>query len=237
MATGFNVIRQDTKRAFRRSFFALAAAMKRPVLYGAVCISVSSCGVYSAEEITATVVDADTKAPIEGVNVVADWAVRGGINYGRTVGYINVMETTTGKDGKFYFPRWGPRPNFHFGAIRLEAPGLTLFKGGYKYLALENNGNALVDAPPMTRSDWNHQVISLTQFNGPPQAYKASFNSLMSDVDNLRREGRWPDIPRFLCALGRESAALAARGVADALYPLEHLATEGVDCSQSRGPQ
>ena len=57
------------------------------------CISVSSCGIYSADEITATVVDADTNVPLEGVNVVAAWIVRGGVNFGATVGYINVMET------------------------------------------------------------------------------------------------------------------------------------------------
>jgi hypothetical protein len=50
--------------------FALAASSLSLLLAGT---SLTGCTVYSADPITATVVDADTGAPIEGVNVVAAW--------------------------------------------------------------------------------------------------------------------------------------------------------------------
>jgi len=198
---------------------------------------VSSCGIYSAEEITTTVIDADTKAPIEGVNVVADWAVRGGVNYGATVGYIKVMETVTDVNGKFHFSRWGPRPNFHLGEIRQKAPALMLFKSGYRYTVVENVGGSLNAAPSTMQSNWNNQTIAMERYVGSAPDYDAGFISLMTDTDNLKRYGHWADIPRFLCALARESNSLAASGVRNSLYSVKSLSDAGLDCRVSGDEQ
>jgi hypothetical protein len=204
--------------------------MRRLVLYAAIGASVSACGIYSADEITATVVDADTKAPIEGVNVVAEWTIRGGINYGATVGYMNVLETVTDKNGKFHFASWGPRLNFRIGEIRQEAPALMLFKSGYRYTAMENNGSSLAAAPSAMKSDWNEQTIPMKRYSGTTPDYEAGYIALVTDTDNLQRYGHWADIPRFLCALGQEHDSLSAHGVRNLLYSFKSLNEAGLDC-------
>jgi hypothetical protein len=190
----------------------------------------SSCGIYSADEITATVVDADTKFPIAGVNVVAAWIVRGGVNFGATVGYKKVMETVTDQNGKFHLPSWGPKPNFYLGEVRQEAPVLMLFKSGYRYTATQNQGGALTAAPNAMKSHWNKQTIPMKRYAGMKPDYDAGFIPLLTDIEDLKRHGHWTDIPRFLCALGHEHKALSGLGVPNLLYSFEALNSTRVDC-------
>lgn len=68
---------------------------------------------YSFTEIKGTVIDAETKKPIEGVVVVALWKInwrgRPGIYYeGGTAKVIHAEEAVTDKDGKYTIPAWGP---------------------------------------------------------------------------------------------------------------------------------
>jgi hypothetical protein len=234
MATRFNVIQQHTKRTFWRNLRDPRPAIWRLVLRAAVCVSASSCGIYSADEITATVVDADTKAPIEGVNVIAGWVVRGGINYGNTVGYMNVMETVTSGDGKFHFRSWGPRANLHLGEIRREAPTLMLFKSGYRYTAAENNGSSLAAAPSAMKSDWNDKTILMKRYAGTMPDYDAGYTALWTDLTFLRDHGHWSAIPQFLCAVGREHDSLSVRGASNSLYSFNALSGAGIDCKLER---
>src|SRR5437762_5403722 len=62
---------------------------------------------YRAEPLAATVVDAESGEPLEGVIVVAHWEVDN--PYGAAVAQVMVTETTTGKQGTFAFPAWGPK--------------------------------------------------------------------------------------------------------------------------------
>jgi hypothetical protein len=63
---------------------------------------------YSAESLEAWVVDDETSQPLEGVNVVAHWALFGGMHTD-VVGQLMVMETVTDAQGRFFFPAWGPK--------------------------------------------------------------------------------------------------------------------------------
>src|SRR5947209_3399798 len=83
----------------------------RSTLLIALCILVlTGCyQIYSAEPITATVVDADTKEPLEGVVVVAHWEMKGGLEGGNVEGEVMIMEAVTDAQGKFHFPAWGPK--------------------------------------------------------------------------------------------------------------------------------
>lgn len=233
MAAGFDVDQRGAERA-TWSWSPGAIGALRGLLVAAAWLTATACGFYSADEITATVVDADTKAPIEGVNVVAEWAIRGGINYGSIVGYMNVIETVTDKEGKFHFPSWGPRPNFHLGEIRQSAPALMLFKNGYRYTSMENNGNSLDAAPSKTKSDWNGQIIAMARYAGPTPDYDAGFIALTTDTDNLQRLGHWDNVPRFLCALGQEGSTLSAHGIRNSLPSLKSLHDAGVNCHFAR---
>ena len=107
------------------------------------CLPLASCNFYSADAISARVVDAETLKPLEGVNVVAAWKVKGGLEGGNVVGYTNVLEAVTTKDGVFTFPSWGPRLNMYFGRVRLEAPQLLFFKSGYRFYTVTNHGDSL----------------------------------------------------------------------------------------------
>ena len=62
---------------------------------------------YSADSLTAWIVDADTGAPIPGVNVVAGWEMKGGLEGGNVVGWVMVMEAVSDANGKICFSCMG----------------------------------------------------------------------------------------------------------------------------------
>ncbi|HEV8310544.1 MAG TPA: hypothetical protein VGW35_23020, partial [Methylomirabilota bacterium] len=62
---------------------------------------------YSAAEIRGWVVDAETKQPLEGVYVVAQWILQTGLFDSRTVTRLHIMEAVTDAKGEYYFPPWG----------------------------------------------------------------------------------------------------------------------------------
>ena len=85
------------------------------------------------------------------------------MNDGTVVGYANLMETITDKNGYFHFANWGPRPTL-YGKVRLNAPVLLLFKSGYRFTEFANNGRSGADASPKLKSDWNGRSISMKRF-------------------------------------------------------------------------
>src|ERR1051326_9360341 len=88
---------------------------------------------YWADEISGKVVDADTRAPIEGGGVLADWKLyRGGIGHGGHRDSLLVEETVTDGGGEFHFGKWGPRVRPMY-AVLDTAPWLVVFKAGYEH--------------------------------------------------------------------------------------------------------
>ena len=76
--------------------------------------ALTSCvRVYYADPIKARVVDAATGTPVEGVNVLAAWQAKGGLEGGNIMGYVKVMEDVTDANGEFSFPGWGPKVWFN----------------------------------------------------------------------------------------------------------------------------
>lgn len=144
---------------------------------------------YSAEPITARVVDAETKQPIEGVNIVAHWQLEGGLEGGNNVGQMMVMEAVTDANGKFSFPAWGPKempiglPWYHANArLKNMDPEILLFKSGYESLRLLNSKplDKIKDKTPFVRtSDWNGKMVEMKRFRG----------SLKEYAENLDRAG------------------------------------------------
>ncbi len=162
-----------------------------------------SCGIYTADPITARVVDADTKTPLEGVHVVAAWEVKGGLEGGNIEGYIKVMETTTGSNGEFRFPSWGPRLNPHFGGIQGEAPLLMFLKRGYVFKAEANMISGKDSAPSHMTSQWNGKIIPLQRESSSLDDRSRTLDLLTMYTNNLRAYGgHWHAIPSFLCEMG-----------------------------------
>ena len=77
------------------------------VLLCAATFTLTACNRYSAESTEGWVIDADTKKPIEGVIVVANWQLHKSTMGGkRPADHLNIMETMTDNDGLFYFEGW-----------------------------------------------------------------------------------------------------------------------------------
>ena len=114
----------------------------RIVLLAAVATSLQACGdlYYTAAPIEAWVVDADTGAPIEGAVVTANWQLVGfGFDTGgRKKGQLEVMETVTDKNGRFYFPGF-TKINLSGSALGESDPQILIFKPGYRHIRATNH--------------------------------------------------------------------------------------------------
>jgi hypothetical protein len=62
---------------------------------------------HSSEPIEAWVIDAETKKPLEGVIVTANWELTGGWEGSYPKGQMMVMEAVSDANGRFRFPGWG----------------------------------------------------------------------------------------------------------------------------------
>jgi len=185
-----------------------------------------SCGVditYSADPLTAWIVDKDTGAPIEGVNVVAAWELKGGLEGGNVVGYVTVMETVTDTSGKFSFAAWGPKRHRDSGLVRSGAPLLIFFKSGY-YSGARGNAAPTDAAPAHMHSDWHEKTIQLSRFQGSLREYADSLAVIDILIDSLlsNDECNWKAIPKFLWAVEQQNRVFVASNVRQ-LRDLDYL--------------
>ena len=197
----------------------LARALRlvtRAVIVLAAALTSAACGgerTYTAEPIAARIVDADTGAPVEGVNVVAAWQAKGGLEGGNIMGYVTVMEDVTNANGEFSFPGWGPK-KWSNGAIRDGAPLLILFKPGYDAALVWESKYGVEFAPSHLSSSWNGKAIPLPKFTGSPEEFRDHLSGLVTALDTfIRADGcAWRSVPRFLKAIdGQHKAFLSAR--------------------------
>jgi hypothetical protein len=231
MATRFDV---EPGRTFAIAWCGAATrtGSVRLALMMLACLPLAACGFYSADPITARVVDADTGTPLAGVNVVAAWRIEGGMNYGATVGYMNVMETVTDKDGNFDFPGWGPRPNMHFGKIFLEAPALMFYKAGYRFNAMGNRGGVSAKAPSHMASTWNHETIALKRLSASGAEHKASVSSFASEIYNLTSQGVVAEIAKARCVLAFQEDDLIPPNDSYGRFHVKELLASGAKCER-----
>ena len=112
------------------------------LLVTSLAVAMHACAdpYYTAAPIEAWVVDAETGAPIEGAVVTANWQLVafGFDTGGRKAGQLEVMETVTDKNGRFYFPGF-TKMNLSGNALREEDPQILIFKSGYRYMRVVNN--------------------------------------------------------------------------------------------------
>jgi len=177
---------------------------------------------FSADAITAYVVDADTGAPIAGANVLAMWVMKSGLE-NNTTNYAMVMEAVTDANGKFELPAWGPKNVSGRGQITALAPLFIILKSGYSQGRGANR--SAEPAPFHMTSDWNGKTFKLTRFDGTPDQYADYLGTyLIGDVESLLRNGcHGMSFLRFLRALDLLSHELKARGVRTLLADAQHL--------------
>ena len=163
--------------------------------------------VYWADPIKATVVDAQTKQPVEGVIVVAMWVLKGGMHRDE-VGFLEVLETVTDAEGRFYFDGWGPMRRPRWGILNTQDPEIFLFKDGYRFERLlnEHQGQATKGAMGR-RSTWNGKTIPLERFEGEIKEYAQSLSYLSSRIHLVavgslpHRSCEWQKIPMLMLAV------------------------------------
>jgi hypothetical protein len=193
-------------------------------------MSLPACATtYYAKPTAATVVDAETGEPLEGVNVVAHWAVLSVT--GRGAGDLELTEAVTDKEGKFYIPGWGPKSldsDLPRGSrLGKDAPALTFFKSGYLVRSVGNNLQPLhlsdpSDTGPSVRySDWDGKTIKLKKNIGSLEQYASSVE-LAGSVDQSFH-CPWKMIPRLYAALMKEKERLDRLGVRNYLPSMGHM--------------
>jgi hypothetical protein len=176
---------------------------------------------YSAKSIEAWVVDAETGKPLEGVNVVARWELRYGLEGGGAY-QLQVMETVTDKDGRLFFPAWGPKeiPGHLPSEARLKDadPEIAFFKGGYKALVLRNE--RLISSmgghgASIRSSDWNGKTIQLHKFLGSLQEYVFNLEYAQSGLGfiTLGENCEWKLVPKMILTLTKEAKLLKEQNI------------------------
>jgi hypothetical protein len=179
---------------------------------------------YSAKEITARVVDAETKEPLEGVVVVAHWQLNGGLEGWSPLGELMVMDAVTDQNGAFHFPAWGPKkiPEGLDSNARLKDldPELLLFKSGHRWQELSNSKSMEQmshKGPAVRSSDYDGKTIELEKFKGTPEEYRRHLSYYMFSLQPLQRHCAWKGMPRMIGALNQESKRLGPIGFVDDL--------------------
>jgi hypothetical protein len=133
---------------------------------------------YRAEAIEGWVADAETGTPLEGVISVAHWRLEGGFEGGTPYNEVQILESVSDAQGRFFFPAWGPKFAF-FGRLGSESPEILFFKSGHKSINVVNNwypGKAL------SKSDWNGKTVKLARFKGTLPEYAQHLSILNGDL-------------------------------------------------------
>jgi len=197
-------------------------------LFSALALGFSqmaACAVYSAAPMQATVVDADTKQPIEGAVIVAHWVLEDTVA-ARTHGDMELTEAVTDASGRFSLPGWGPKatPPYPY-PVRLSQldPEIIILKPGYTPRHLMNNEHPdLVNRPqdlgPETRSSqWHNRVIELAKADDPPKSYALTLGGVLNGVDYSNC--KWKRIPRMVVTLTTERDRLKKLGISTFVTP------------------
>ena len=177
---------------------------------------------YSAEPIEAWLVDAKTKQPIEGAVVVAHWELYGAsiVDIGVThAGNLQFMETMTDKNGRFYFPAWGPLRAWG-SRLTFDDPEMFVFKSGYDTRLLKNEMTTEAIGGqyyPLRTSQWNKKTIELESMDAQSDKYVEGFvwinHSVEFQIDWYHKECNWRKLPNTLRAFYQERLRLKAAGI------------------------
>jgi hypothetical protein len=166
----------DMTIALRRLFLVsqLLAAAAAPLSVQALS--------YAAKPIRATVVDAETGQPVQGVIVNAYWHLEDQGGHG--MGPLNVTEAVTDANGVFFMAGWGPMEvprdsdePLRRGRLDPDQPWLQLFKPGYSFKEVAGNESTRYLNDPFWTGDfvrasaWDGRVIKIERFRGSDERY------------------------------------------------------------------
>lgn len=209
----------------------VCAAVVRGAVLAGIVAAVATCSygerTYSADAIDSRVIDADTGEPLAGVNVVAEWVLKGGVESGEVTGYANVMETVTDKDGRFHFPAWGP-VTVKRGSVREAGPALLLFKPGYHYAAYANGSSA--EASTQMSSRWSGKPLRMRRDAPTTPRGRQEMQSVATELRVLREHGRLGAVVQFSCAVSKQNEDLEQHHAGVGIPHRDELSLYGLKC-------
>lgn len=187
----------------------------------------------SAKSVEGWVVDTETHQPLEGVNVVAHWSMHiPGFNGQEEI--IKLMEAVTDKNGRFYFPAWGPEPvppDIPWDAFRgFEYPGIAFFKSGYEEKGVSNEISGPRPKAGVTESDWNGKTIEMKKFKGSLEVYAIFRPTIISGYGNCG----WKKIPNAMVAVFKEAERLNQQKIDNSWPTIRELENSGEKCGSVR---
>ena len=201
-------------------------------------LPLQACGSsYSAKAIEGWVVDADTKKPLEGVNVVAHWVLAFGMEGGQSTDLV-LMESVTDNAGRYSFPAWGPvrvHGNLPWEArLKNQDPEIIFFKSGHGWDAVSNRiTGPYPDAGPRVRSsEWNGKTVELKKIEGNLDRYGSIVSGVLTGVSYGRCS--WKQMPRMLVALDRESQRLRQQKILTFLPTIDKI--RDISVGENCGP-
>jgi len=200
------------------------------------CFALPGCDrTYFADPITATVVDAETKQPLEGVVVAARWEMKGGLEGGNVGAEVMIMEAVTDSAGKFHFPAWGPL-DVHVGflsnaKLTNDTPEMDFFKSGYE-LGMKANFSTtktMNGVGPHLFSEWNGKTIEMKKFEGDLQAY-ASYLGIFFPDYAFEGHCNWRKIPAMILALRDQTNIFQNAGIHTGTFYTSLSMNDGFGC-------
>jgi len=133
------------------------------------CAVVAAPCIYEGLPFTVVAIDAETRAPIAGVHVLAEWVMWG---RGGQDGPLMVQDSESGGDGRAQFPKWGPIRGYAAGLVRGNDPVISLFKPGYEVAVIENRFPPDRDPDDRVRRfNQDGETVALVPFRGTPQSW------------------------------------------------------------------
>jgi hypothetical protein len=168
---------------------------------------------HSGASIRGRVIDAETKLPLAGVNVLAEWEFAYSLPiHGGGTQDIELLETVTNDEGWFELPSWGPKSTPSGVPMHAKLSGaLTLFKSNYRWMvkALNKPGEKINSIS--TGRDSGNLIIEMERFSEPRDKYAIYTGLIISGLNYP--ECTFKKIPRMLIALDQEAKQLDAEGL------------------------
>jgi hypothetical protein len=177
-------------------------------------MALSACGspYYTADPIEAWVVDAETGKPIEGAVVTANWQlVAASLDTGgRKLKQLEVMETTTDKNGRFFFPGF-TKLNPSLEELRDEDPQILIFKSGYRRFRTSHNyGIGKEPSGSRRSSNVNGATLRMPKANPDVKKYAFDLDFFATDLMTIIDGSSVERVQRMIHALACERKRLKA---------------------------
>jgi len=233
MAIGLMV--SDTTIALRKLFLVFVASVAVPLDVHALS--------YSAKSIRATVVDAETDRPVQGVIVNAYWHLEDRGGHG--MGPLNVTEAVTDANGVFFMAGWGPMEvprdadePLRRGRLDPDQPWLQLFKPGYSFKEVAGNESTSYLNDPFWSGDsvrasaWDGKDIKIERFRGTDEQYLRHLERSSPAIGGCW----WTKTPRMTAAFIREGQRLKGVSIWNNLPRLDEISEryEGQYCGSPK---